>query len=36
MPRLEHESTSIYFEEHGRGFPLLLIAPGAMNSTIEM
>jgi pimeloyl-ACP methyl ester carboxylesterase len=36
MPRLEYESTSIYFEEHGHGFPLLLIAPGAMNSTVEM
>src|ERR1700730_6964508 len=36
MPRLEYASTSIYFEEHGRGFPLLLIAPGAMNSTVEI
>jgi hypothetical protein len=36
MPRLEHGSVSIYFEERGRGFPLLLIAPGAINSTVEM
>jgi pimeloyl-ACP methyl ester carboxylesterase len=36
VPQFEYDSTSIYFEEHGSGFPLLLIAPGAMNSTIEM
>jgi pimeloyl-ACP methyl ester carboxylesterase len=36
MPLLEYESTSIYFEEHGKGFPLLLMAPGGMNSTVEM
>src|SRR5258708_26030662 len=36
MPRFENRETSIYYEEHGRGFPLLLIAPGAMNSTVEM
>lgn len=36
MPLLEYDSASISFEEHGTGFPLLLIAPGAMNSTIEM
>jgi len=39
MPQLDYDSTSIYFEEHGSGFPLLLIAPGvspgAMNSIIE-
>jgi pimeloyl-ACP methyl ester carboxylesterase len=36
MPRFDNGETSIYYEEHGRGFPLLLIAPGAMNSTVEM
>src|SRR5260370_38774480 len=36
MRQLEYDSASIYFEEHGSGFPLLLIAPGAMNSIIEM
>ena len=36
MPRFEYDSTSIYFEEYGSGFPLLLIAPGAMNSIIGM
>ena len=35
MPLFENESVSIYFEEHGAGFPLLLLAPGAMNSTVE-
>jgi pimeloyl-ACP methyl ester carboxylesterase len=36
MARFDNGETSIYYEEHGRGFPLLLIAPGAMNSTVEM
>lgn len=36
MPRFAHGDTSIYYEESGSGFPLLLIAPGAMNSAIEL
>jgi pimeloyl-ACP methyl ester carboxylesterase len=36
MPRFDNGETSIYYAEYGRGFPLLLIAPGAMNSTVEM
>src|SRR5438309_1299040 len=36
MARFHNGETSIHYEEHGRGFPLLLIAPGAMNSTVEM
>jgi pimeloyl-ACP methyl ester carboxylesterase len=36
MPQFEYDATSIYFEEHGRGFPVLLIAPGAMDSAIPM
>ena len=36
MPQFDYDSTSINFEEHGSGFPLLLIAPGAMESAIEM
>jgi pimeloyl-ACP methyl ester carboxylesterase len=36
MPEFEYDSTSIHFEEHGSGFPILLIAPGAMESTIAM
>jgi pimeloyl-ACP methyl ester carboxylesterase len=36
MPLFTHADTSIYYEEHGHGFPLLLIAPGGMNSVVEM
>jgi pimeloyl-ACP methyl ester carboxylesterase len=35
MPLFEYDSTSIYFEDYGSGFPVLLIAPGAMDSSIE-
>jgi pimeloyl-ACP methyl ester carboxylesterase len=31
----ERGDLSIYYETHGSGFPLLLIAPGGMNSVIE-
>jgi len=34
MPTYERDGASIYYEEHGSGFPLLLIAPGGMNSAI--
>jgi hypothetical protein len=36
MAQFDYDSASIYFKEHGSGFPLLLIAPGAMNFIIEM
>lgn len=36
MPRFAHGETTIHYEESGGGFPLLLIAPGAMNSAIEL
>lgn len=36
MAQFERDGTTIYYEEHGRGFPLLLIAPGGMHSTVEM
>jgi pimeloyl-ACP methyl ester carboxylesterase len=36
VPRFAHRETTIYYEEHGSGFPLLLIAPGAMDSAIEL
>jgi pimeloyl-ACP methyl ester carboxylesterase len=36
MPQFEYDSTSIHFEVYGSGFPLLLIAPGAMESAIPM
>jgi pimeloyl-ACP methyl ester carboxylesterase len=35
MPQFDHGETTIYYEEHGHGFPLLLIAPGGMHSTID-
>lgn len=34
MPYFEKDSTRIYYEEVGAGFPLLLIAPGGMKSAI--
>lgn len=36
MPEFEYDSISIHFEVHGTGFPLLLIAPGGMESAIRM
>lgn len=36
MAFFERGATTIYYEEHGDGFPLLLIAPGGMNSTVAM
>jgi pimeloyl-ACP methyl ester carboxylesterase len=34
VPFFEAEKTSIYYEEHGSGFPILLLAPGGMRSSI--
>ncbi len=34
MPVLERDGASIYYEEFGSGFPLLLLAPGGLNSSI--
>lgn len=34
MPTLERDGATIYFEETGSGFPLLLLAPGGLNSAI--
>jgi pimeloyl-ACP methyl ester carboxylesterase len=34
MPTFERAGVSIYFEEHGSGFPLLLFAPGGMRSSL--
>ncbi|MSQ29075.1 MAG: alpha/beta hydrolase [Dehalococcoidia bacterium] len=34
MPSYQRGEASIYYEEYGSGFPLLLIAPGGMNSAI--
>ncbi|NMH98933.1 alpha/beta fold hydrolase [Pseudonocardia acidicola] len=35
MGTFERDGTTIYYEEHGTGFPVLLIAPGGMRSSIE-
>src|SRR3954452_25278511 len=34
MPFLERDGASIYYEESGSGYPLLLLAPGGLNSAI--
>src|SRR6266516_3239697 len=34
MPSFERDGASIYYEESGSGFPLLLLAPGGLNSAI--
>jgi pimeloyl-ACP methyl ester carboxylesterase len=36
MPLFEGPGVSLYYEEHGRGFPVLLFAPGGMRSSIEL
>lgn len=36
MPEFEYGSVSIHYEVYGSGFPVLLIAPGAMESAIRM
>lgn len=35
MPVFERDEVSIYYEEFGSGYPLLLFAPGGMRSAIE-
>jgi pimeloyl-ACP methyl ester carboxylesterase len=36
MPTIEHHGASIYYEEHGQGFPLLTFAPAGLASTIAV
>ena len=36
MPSIEHNGASIYYEEFGRGFPILTFAPAGLQSTIEV
>lgn len=36
MPSFERDGAEIYYEEHGDGFPVLLIAPGGMKSAIPL
>jgi pimeloyl-ACP methyl ester carboxylesterase len=35
VPDYQRGDTSIYYEDHGNGFPLLLLAPGGLNSSID-
>ncbi len=36
MPRIEHGAVTIHYEERGSWFPVLMIAPGGMNSSIPI
>jgi pimeloyl-ACP methyl ester carboxylesterase len=36
MPTFERAGASIYYEEHGRGFPILTFAPAGLQSTIAV
>jgi pimeloyl-ACP methyl ester carboxylesterase len=35
MPMLKRADAEIYYEVHGRGFPILLYAPGGLRSNVE-
>ena len=35
MPYLQRGDASLYYEEYGAGYPVLVLAPGSLNSTIE-
>jgi pimeloyl-ACP methyl ester carboxylesterase len=35
MATFNRDGATIYYEEHGSGFPLLLLAPGGLNSTVD-
>lgn len=36
MPTIQHNGATIYFEEHGKGFPILTFAPAGVKSTIAV
>ena len=36
MPVFERDNIQIYYEVHGEGFPVLLLAPGGMRSAIPV
>ena len=36
MPTIERDGATIYFEEHGRGFPILTFAPAGLASVIDV
>jgi pimeloyl-ACP methyl ester carboxylesterase len=35
MPQMTQNIVTLYYEEHGSGFPVLLFAPGGMQSVVE-
>jgi pimeloyl-ACP methyl ester carboxylesterase len=35
MPFIQHGDASIHYEEYGSGYPILLLSPGSLNSTID-
>ena len=36
MPSIEHHGAHIYYEEFGRGFPILTFAPAGLASVIDV
>jgi pimeloyl-ACP methyl ester carboxylesterase len=36
MPTIERNGATIYFEEHGRGFPILTFAPAGLQSVVDV
>src|SRR5689334_18963775 len=36
MPSFEHHGATIYYEEHGQGFPILTFAPAGLRSVIDV
>ena len=36
MPTIQHDGATIYFEEYGKGFPILTFAPAGVKSTIAV
>ena len=36
MPSIEHHGATIYYEEHGQGFPVLTFAPAGLQSVIAV
>src|SRR3954454_587463 len=36
MPTIKNNDATIYYEEHGKGFPILTFAPAGLQSTIKV
>lgn len=36
MPIIQHHGATIYYEEHGKGFPILTFAPAGVKSTVAV